>query len=102
MGNCCDNCSLQCIEFSLLIKNTINLLLTIISMIIINWDHAGYKGLVLYIFILILLIANEIFIILIICWRKKKIKSKINYKSNKFRIYRISLLNMFINYCLYY
>jgi len=76
MGNCCDNFSLQCIEFSLLIKNSTNLLITILAMIILNWEHAGYKGLILYIFILILLIINEIFVILISCWRKKILKLK--------------------------
>ena len=76
MGNCCDNFSLQCIEFSLIIKNSINLLITIITMIILNWDNAGYKGLILYIFILILIITNEIFIILIRCWKKKILKVK--------------------------
>ena len=76
MGNCCDNFSLQCIEFSLIIKNSINLLITIITMIILNWEHAGYKGLILYIFILILIITKEIFIILIRCWKKKILKVK--------------------------
>jgi len=76
MGNCCDNFSLQCIEFSLLINNSINLLITIFAMLILNWDHAGYKGLILYIFILILIIVNEIFIILITYWRKKILKLK--------------------------
>ena len=99
MGNCCENFSLQCIEFSLLIKNSINLLITIIAMIIINWDHAEYNGLILYIFILILLIANEIFIVLIVCWRKKILKVKLITKVINFGfiglVFSICLLIIF-------
>ena len=99
MGNCCDTFSLQCIEFSLLIKNSINLLITILAMIILNWDHAGYKGLILYIFILILLIMDEIFIILISCWKKKILKIKFIPRVINFGflglVFSISLLIVF-------
>ena len=95
MGNCCDNFSLQCIEFTLLIKNSINLLVTIIGMIIINWDHAEYKGFILYIFILILIILNEILIILIICWRKKLLKKKLITK-----VINFGLIGIVFSICL--
>ena len=80
MGTCCNNCTFKCMEIILLISNSINLLITIMAMIIINWKHAGSKGFILYIFLLILNTLNEIFLIRIffLLYKKKKYDAKYN------------------------
>ena len=85
MGNFCSYHSSRFIELSLLVNNSINSITTIIGLILINWEHGGSKGLILYIFLISLNIINEIFLILILLWRKKHLlKEKYHSKAINF------------------
>jgi hypothetical protein len=75
-----------------------NLLITIIAMIIINWKHAGSKGLILYIFLLIFNILNEIFLILIFIFLYKN-KKKSNIRSHS-RIINLLFIGMVFSICI--
>lgn len=98
MGTCCNNCSFKCLEITLLISNSLNLLITITAMIIINWKHAGSKGLILYIFLLILNILNELFLILIFIFLNKHTK-KSDIKLNS-RIINLGFIGMVFSICI--
>jgi hypothetical protein len=67
-------------------------------MIIINWEHAGSKGLILYIFLLILNILNEIFLILIFIYIYKN-KKKSNIRSHS-RIINLLFIGMVFSICI--
>lgn len=97
MGTCCSNCTFKCLEITLIISNSINLLITIIAMIIINWNHAGSKGLILYIFLLFLNILNEIFLILIIIFLYMKKNSNDKFHS---RIINLGFIGMVFSICI--
>lgn len=98
MGTCCNNYSFKCLEITLLITNSINLLITIIAMIIINWKHAGSKGLILYIFLLIFNILNEIFLVSIFILLYK-IRQKPNIRFNS-RIINLGFIGMVFSICI--
>ena len=73
MGNLCNDHTLKHIELLLLVNNSINLIATISGVILINWEHGGSIGLILYLFLISLNTINEIFLILIILWRKRNL-----------------------------
>jgi hypothetical protein len=67
-------------------------------MIIINWKHASSKGLILYIFLLILNVLNEIFLILIFIFlNKSKKKSDIRFNS---RIINLGFIGLVFSICI--
>lgn len=100
MRNCFQQSSSLLIEIFLLINNSLNIITTVVGMIIINWEHASYKGLILYIFIIILSIINELFLILILLWRKKLFKNGYNSKVVNFSfiglVFSISIIVIFL------
>lgn len=85
MGNLCNDHTLKHIELLLLVNNSINLIATISGVILINWEHGGSIGLILYLFLISLNTINEIFLILIILWRKRNLlKEKYHSKAINF------------------
>lgn len=68
---CCFNsCSSPCVEVTSLIFNSISVIMSAIVLFLVNWEYASNLGLVCYIISLVLFVIAEIFLILIIIWRK--------------------------------
>ncbi len=76
----CDCCLLLNLTIILVINNSLNLISPLILIILLNWEHAGSKGLLLFIIFIILNIIIEILLFFIILWVKKKLLLKYDTK----------------------
>lgn len=101
MGNCSNCCTSPYLELTILINNSLNLITTFIGVIFINWEHGGAKGLILYIFLLVLSAIIEIFLFFILLWRKKNLLQKNNSKIINFGfIGMITSITILIIFCI--
>jgi hypothetical protein len=80
MSNCCKCFTFLFLKIILLINNSINLITTFIAIIVLNWEHAGSKGLLLFIIFVCLYFIIEILLLLILFWTKSQILLKYDSK----------------------
>ena len=76
MSNCCKCFTFLFLKILLLINNSLNLITTFIAIIVLNWDHGGSKGLLLFIIFLCLHFIIEILLLLILFWTKNQLLLK--------------------------